>query len=50
MEYKHLEIERKWQEEWQDSGLFLANKNTDKIKYYILEMFPFRLEEFIWVM
>ncbi|MEE2701532.1 MAG: leucine--tRNA ligase [Thermodesulfobacteriota bacterium] len=41
MEYKHLEIERKWQEEWQDSGLFLANKNTDKKKYYILEMFPY---------
>ncbi|MBT88911.1 MAG: leucine--tRNA ligase [Spirochaetales bacterium] len=41
MEYKHLEIERKWQKEWQDSGLFLANKNTSKKKYYILEMFPY---------
>ena len=41
MEYKHLEIERKWQKEWQDSGLFLANKNTNKKKYYILEMFPY---------
>ena len=41
MEYKHLEIEKKWQKEWQDSGLFLANRNTNKKKYYILEMFPY---------
>ncbi|HIC42233.1 MAG TPA: leucine--tRNA ligase, partial [Pelagibacterales bacterium] len=41
MEYKHLEIEKKWQKEWEDNGLFVADKNTNKEKYYVLEMFPY---------
>lgn len=41
MEYKHLEIEKKWQKEWEDNDLFVADKNTNKEKYYVLEMFPY---------
>ena len=40
MKYNHLAIEKKWQNEWDKSELFLADKNKNK-KYYILEMFPY---------
>ena len=41
MKYKHLAIEKKWQNEWDKSELFLADKNKKNKKYYILEMFPY---------
>ncbi|MEE2975078.1 MAG: leucine--tRNA ligase [Thermodesulfobacteriota bacterium] len=41
MKYNHLAIEKKWQNEWDKSELFLADKNKKNKKYYILEMFPY---------
>jgi len=35
------EIERKWQAIWSDHKAFVADNNSDKPKYYVLEMFPY---------
>lgn len=34
-------IEQKWQKLWAQNGAFVASNNSDKPKYYILEMFPY---------
>ena len=41
MPYNHLEIEKKWQDKWEDSGLFHAKDNSDKQKFYCLIEFPY---------
>ena len=33
--------EKKWQENWIDSGLYKTGENKDKKKYYVLDMFPY---------
>ncbi len=38
--YNFKEIENKWQEYWQDNGIFKAAP-SDKPKFYCLEMFPY---------
>ena len=34
-------VERKWQDKWSDKGSFVARKELNKKKFYILEMFPY---------
>ncbi|MBU0469473.1 MAG: leucine--tRNA ligase [Candidatus Omnitrophica bacterium] len=34
-------IEEKWQKYWDEHKIFKAEKDTDKEKYYVLEMFPY---------
>ena len=34
-------IEQKWQQRWHDAGCFNASMDSDKPKYYVLEMFPY---------
>ena len=41
MEYNFIDIEEKWQENWEQSSLFCVDENSKKPKYYILEMFPY---------
>lgn len=41
MEYKFIEIEKKWQDIWEKNKTFKADDNSDKPKYYILDMFPY---------
>jgi len=41
MEYNFLDIEAKWQKNWEDNCLFSPEENSKKPKYYILEMFPY---------
>ena len=41
MEYDFIDIEEKWQENWEQSSLFCVDENSKKPKYYILEMFPY---------
>jgi len=42
MDYKPLDFETRWQENWQAQLLYAANNtNTEKPKYYVLEMFPY---------
>ena len=39
--YTPSEIEAKWQKAWENTEVFKALRNTDKPKYYVLEMFPY---------
>ncbi len=41
MKYFHNEIEAKWQKYWADNKTFAASNNSDKPKYYVLDMFPY---------
>jgi leucyl-tRNA synthetase len=39
--YKPRDIERKWQEKWDQTGLNRVRENPGKEKFYCLEMFPY---------
>ena len=41
MEYNFREIEKKWHEYWIANRTYKVEKNTDKPKYYVLDMFPY---------
>lgn len=41
MGYNFLEIEKKWQAFWAENKTFQAKNNSDKPKYYVLDMFPY---------
>jgi leucyl-tRNA synthetase len=40
-EYKHSDIERKWQKTWEAGKAFSAKKDDPRKKYYLLVMFPY---------
>ncbi len=39
--YNAKKTEKKWQERWESENTYLTEKNTNKNKYYVLEMFPY---------
>ncbi|MEO0469720.1 MAG: leucine--tRNA ligase [Bacteroidota bacterium] len=39
--YDFQAIEKKWQQRWKDQRTFVADKHSDKPKYYALDMFPY---------
>ena len=41
MEYNHLKIESKWQNQWEKENTFSAEIEPDKEKMYVLDMFPY---------
>ena len=41
MKYYFNEIEAKWQQYWNDNQTFRADNNSDKEKFYVLDMFPY---------
>ncbi|WP_230383910.1 DUF559 domain-containing protein [Pedobacter endophyticus] len=41
MDYQFKEIEQKWQKFWADHETFKAESNSEKPKYYVLDMFPY---------
>ncbi|MFY9426820.1 MAG: leucine--tRNA ligase [Caldicoprobacterales bacterium] len=41
MEYKFTEIEKKWQQRWDEEKAFKRLEDPNKEKYYMLEMFPY---------
>nr|WP_294790545.1 leucine--tRNA ligase [uncultured Mucilaginibacter sp.] len=41
MDYQFKDIEQKWQQFWADNGTFKAENNSEKPKYYVLDMFPY---------
>ena len=41
MQYHFNEIEAKWQKYWAENKTFQAQNNSDKPKYYVLDMFPY---------
>ncbi|MGK0414057.1 MAG: leucyl-tRNA synthetase [Polaribacter sp.] len=41
MQYNHQEIEEKWQKFWAENQTFKASNESEKPKYYVLDMFPY---------
>ncbi|WP_101843229.1 leucine--tRNA ligase [Halobacillus sp. Marseille-P3879] len=41
MAFDHKTIEKKWQNYWLENKTFKTDTNTDKKKYYALDMFPY---------
>jgi len=41
MDYQFKEIEQKWQKHWAQNQTFKAEQNTNKPKFYVLDMFPY---------
>lgn len=41
MDYQFKDIEQKWQQFWAENGTFKAENNSNKPKYYVLDMFPY---------
>jgi leucyl-tRNA synthetase len=40
-EYSHREIEKKWQQFWDENGVFQVENQSELPKYYVLDMFPY---------
>ncbi len=41
MFYDHQSIEKKWQQFWEENQTYKTENNTDKPKFYVLDMFPY---------
>jgi len=41
MEYKHKDIEQRWQQYWKDNKTYKSEINRNKPKFYVLDMFPY---------
>ncbi len=41
MEYDFRQIEPKWQSAWKNSNAYSVSNNSDKPKFYVLDMFPY---------
>lgn len=41
MKYNHRKVEEKWQKIWEDKGVFHAEENSDKKKFFGLIEFPY---------
>ena len=41
MKYNHKTTEQKWQKIWEEKGVFHAEENSDKEKFYALIEFPY---------
>jgi leucyl-tRNA synthetase len=40
-EYNPKEIEKKWQQRWEEEGIYKVENDPSKPKYYVLDMFPY---------
>ena len=41
MEYKFRDIEKKWQQWWNENKVYKVSNDSAKPKYYVLDMFPY---------
>ena len=41
MEYNFIEIEKKWQDEWRKRQTYKVSEESNKQKFYVLDMFPY---------
>ena len=41
MDYQYKEIEKKWQQFWAENQTYKVENNSEKPKYYVLDMFPY---------
>ena len=48
--YDFKSIEAKWQQKWEEGQHFKVSEDSQRPKYYCLEMFPYPSETFIWGM
>ena len=39
--YNFQDIEKKWQKKWKEDRVYVAEKLSDKPKYYVMDMFPY---------
>lgn len=40
-EYNHREVEKKWQQYWEENQIYKVSIDKSRPKYYILDMFPY---------
>ncbi len=40
-EFAFQKLDKKWQKIWKEKGYFKVNRETEKPKYYVLDMFPY---------
>ncbi|MDX1667291.1 MAG: class I tRNA ligase family protein, partial [Saprospiraceae bacterium] len=41
MKYRPSDIEPKWQADWREKGIYRVSNQSDRPKYYVLDMFPY---------
>ena len=41
MEYNFRSIEKKWQKKWKETNAYKVSNDSNKPKYYVLDMFPY---------
>ena len=41
MEYKPREIEKKWKAYWDEHNVYKVSHQSDRPKFYVLDMFPY---------
>ena len=41
MDYNFSEIEKKWQAQWAEKGVYRVSNKSDKQPFYVLDMFPY---------
>jgi len=41
MDYNFIEIEKKWQKFWAENKTYKVEINSEKPKFYVLDMFPY---------
>lgn len=41
MTFKHRDIEKKWQQHWENNKIFKTEDEIGKEKFYALDMFPY---------
>ncbi|MCB0355637.1 MAG: class I tRNA ligase family protein, partial [Bdellovibrionales bacterium] len=41
MAYNHTDLEKKWQQKWDEAQIFKVNLDEQKPKFYALDMFPY---------
>src|SRR6056297_2143743 len=39
--FEHKEIEAKWQQDWEETGIYATTENQNKPKCFVLDMFPY---------
>jgi leucyl-tRNA synthetase len=47
--YTPREVERKWQERWEETGLYRVSEDPSRPKYYLLTMFPYPSADFLHI-
>src|SRR5918911_4089911 len=41
MDYNFRKIEKHWQQKWKETNIYQVSNDSDKPKFYVLDMFPY---------